>query len=122
MSLLNHINVGRPWLLTIACITSLLLGGCASLPRDIERPESHVVLETANTRLGREIEPVVRKHPSLSGFHALSDGKDAFAVRFAMIKQAEKTIDVQYYIWHDDLTVSPLSLPTQTRGYLNRGK
>jgi cardiolipin synthase C len=82
----------------------LLIGGCASLPKDVDRPQSHFVKETSGTRLGRDIEPAVAKHPGLSGFHALSEGKDAFASRFFLVQSAEKTIDIQYYIWHDDLT------------------
>jgi putative cardiolipin synthase len=82
----------------------LLLGGCASLPKDVDRPQSHFVKETSGTRLGRDIEPAVAKHPGLSGFHALSEGTDAFAARYFLVESAEKTIDIQYYIWHDDLT------------------
>lgn len=48
--------------------------------------------------------PLVEKHPGLSGFHALIEGIDAFASRLLLIQQAEKTLDLQYYIWHDDLT------------------
>ncbi|MGC2049489.1 MAG: phospholipase D family protein [Gallionella sp.] len=74
------------------------------MPTDIERPQSYFVGETSDTRLGRDIEPAVAKHPGLSGFHALSEGANAFAARYFLVKSAEKTIDIQYYIWHDDLT------------------
>jgi putative cardiolipin synthase len=82
----------------------LLMSGCASLPTDFERSQSYVIKETSHTRMGRDIEPLVAKHPGKSGFHALIDGTDAFASRFLLVKNAEKTLDVQYYIWHDDLT------------------
>ena len=82
----------------------LFIGGCASLPTGFARHPSYVVKETATTRLGREIEPAVARHPGMSGFHLLSEGTDAFAARFALVQQADKTIDIQYYIWHDDLT------------------
>lgn len=29
---------------------------------------------------------------------------DAFTARLLLVKAAQKTLDVQYYIWHDDLT------------------
>jgi cardiolipin synthase C len=35
-------------------------------------------------------------------------GKDAFAARVALIRSAERTLDVQYYIWHADLSGSLL--------------
>jgi len=82
----------------------LLISGCASLPTDFERSPSHVIKETSKTRLGRAIQPVVAKHPGKSGFHALIQGTDAFAARFLLVQNAEKTLDIQYYIWHDDLT------------------
>jgi putative cardiolipin synthase len=82
----------------------LLISGCASLPTDFERSSSRVITETSSTRLGRDIEPLVKKHPGKSGFHALIEGTDAFATRFHLVQTAEKTLDIQYYIWHDDLT------------------
>jgi len=92
-------------LLLIACVVPfLLVSGCASLPTDFKRSPSYVIKETSHTRLGRDIQPVVAKHPGKSGFHALTEGTDAFATRFYLVQTAEKTLDVQYYIWHDDLT------------------
>lgn len=40
----------------------------------------------------------------LNGIHALVDGTDAFAARLALVEGAKHSIDLQYYIWHDDLT------------------
>ncbi len=37
-----------------------------------------------------------------SGFYLLSDNTDAFVARFAMATIAEKTLDIQYYIIHND--------------------
>jgi cardiolipin synthase C len=34
----------------------------------------------------------------------LVDGRDAFAARMRLADVAERSLDVQYYIWHDDLT------------------
>ena len=33
----------------------------------------------------------------------MNDGIDALAARLALIEASEKTLDLQYYIWHDDL-------------------
>ncbi len=54
------------------------------------------------TRLGRAIAPRAARHPGLSGVLALEDGVDAFAARHWLAQLAERTIDVQYYIWEAD--------------------
>lgn len=82
----------------------LLVAGCASLPKDVERPESYALQNTNDTKIGREVSPVVKQHPDQSGFYVLSKGMEAFTSRIALIEHAEKSLDVQYYIWHDDLT------------------
>lgn len=47
-------------------------------------------------------------HPGQSGIYPLVDGRDAFAARVWIIDAAERSIDVQYYIWHLDLSGSLL--------------
>lgn len=37
-----------------------------------------------------------------SGFYLLSENTDAFIARFALATAAEKTLDIQYYIMHND--------------------
>ena len=46
----------------------------------------------------------VQAHPGLSGIYLLADSRDAFAARSQLTQFAERTLDVQYYIWHNDLT------------------
>jgi putative cardiolipin synthase len=89
-------------LLTAAAL--LVLAGCSSLPTNVVREPSHVLRDTSSTRLARDLEPLLERHPGLSGFHVLSDGVAAFASRMRLIRAAEKSIDAQYYIWHTDLT------------------
>ena len=95
--------ISRRGILFLVSLT-LLMSGCASLPTDFERSPTYVIKQTASTPLGRAIVPLVTMHPGKSGFHALIEGTDAFATRFYLIQTAEKTLDLQYYIWHDDLT------------------
>ncbi len=38
------------------------------------------------------------------GVRPLRDARDAFAMRVALIRSATRTLEVQYYIWHDDLS------------------
>ena len=94
----------RNVIILIIFVLPLFMSGCASLPTDFERSPSHLIKETSDTRLGYVIEPVVAIHPEKSGFHALTEGIDAFATRLYLVQTADKTLDIQYYIWHDDLT------------------
>jgi putative cardiolipin synthase len=42
----------------------------------------------------------------LTGVRLLPDGKDAFAARVLLAREAKRTLDIQYYIWHYDLSGS----------------
>ncbi|MDM0045892.1 phospholipase D family protein [Variovorax dokdonensis] len=82
-----------------------LLSGCALPPLD-GRPSSQALpqVEARTTSLGREIGAVAAQHPQQTGIHALRDAREAFAARVLLARQAERTLDVQYYIWRDDTT------------------
>lgn len=58
----------------------------------------------ADTRLGRAAHRRVGFHIGRSGVHLLSDARDSFAARVLLARQAERTLDLQYYIWHGDLS------------------
>jgi putative cardiolipin synthase len=79
----------------------LLLPGCASLPEGFER-EAVSRLETADTRLAQAFTAVANLHPGQSGVYPLGTGMEALAARVALVRLAEKSLDVQYYIWHSD--------------------
>jgi putative cardiolipin synthase len=85
-------------------LCALLTAGCASLPEERQRSPSFALADPSGTRLQSDIQPVAAAHPDLSGFYALAEGRDAFAIRLYLIETAEKTLDLQYYIWRDDLT------------------
>ena len=87
------------WLLVAA---ASLLAGCASLPAPEGRTATTVLAGTADTRLGRAIGPEVAAHAHKTGIHALPDPRDAFAGRVLLAAAADRTLDVQYYIWHAD--------------------
>uniref|UniRef100_A0A8H9YXD5 Phospholipase D family protein n=1 Tax=Pseudomonas tritici TaxID=2745518 RepID=A0A8H9YXD5_9PSED len=74
---------------------------------------------THKTRLGRAIAPVSADHPGLCGLLPLDDSLDAFACRYRLAEMAEKTLDVQYYIWEDDMSgrlLFSVLLSAATRG------
>lgn len=82
----------------------LVAGGCASLPTGFDKPETRAFTDTDSTFLGQESRQARQGHPDLTGFYALGNGLDAFVARAVLARTAERSIDAQYYILHDDLT------------------
>lgn len=85
-------------------IATLLIGRCSPLPSLEGRSVSTALLDTADTRLGQSLASLVAAHPGLSGIYPLLDSRDAFAARARLAQVAERTLDVQYYIWEKDMT------------------
>jgi putative cardiolipin synthase len=81
----------------------LLLFGCATLPENIDRPPSKAFNHTENTAIGSGIAKQAAEHPGKSGFLLLENGLDAFVGRAVLARFAERSIDVQYYLYYDDL-------------------
>ncbi len=81
-----------------------LLVGCGTLPSLETRRASTALRDTESTRLGQALAPRLREHPGKSGIHPLSEAADAFAARMLLARAAERSLDVQYYIWRGDLT------------------
>ncbi|HBH36518.1 MAG TPA: hypothetical protein DDW45_09340, partial [Gammaproteobacteria bacterium] len=81
----------------------LLLSGCASLPENSHRSESSAYANTHDTTLGIAHRHEKRLPPGKSGFLLLGDGLDAYVARTILARGAEHSIDVQYYMIHDDL-------------------
>jgi putative cardiolipin synthase len=84
--------------------SAALLTGCGALPPLDNRTSSTAVLATLDTTLGRAIGPLAEAHPNKSGIYPLPDGRDAFAARALLARAAERTLDIQYYIWRNDMT------------------
>jgi putative cardiolipin synthase len=87
----------------VAVMGLLFTGGCATLPVDFERPESYAFTDTENTAFGRARAEERAAHPGESGFRLLGNGLDAFVARAVLAHYAERSIDVQYYLYHNDL-------------------
>ena len=58
----------------------------------------------AETRLARSVAPRAQQHPGQSGIVELRDGREAFAARVLLADNAERTLDLQYYIWRNDMS------------------
>jgi putative cardiolipin synthase len=83
-----------------------LLGGCALLPpgSDFPKTASTALPDPEQTRLGRQFESSARNHAGTSAFRILSSGVDGFLTRAQMINAAERTLDLQYFIFRQDET------------------
>lgn len=91
-----------------ACIFALLvivLVMSSKLPDVSGKQPSYVMPRTGETHLDQVIDPAVAQQPSeKSGVIPLSTGYDAFAARYLLAESAERSIDIQTYIWRNDTT------------------
>jgi len=79
----------------------LILSGCAALPRHLQRTHSEALANPAATRLG-EIAAAGQPARNLSGIRLLTSGEEALASLIALADRAQRTLDIQYYIIHQD--------------------
>lgn len=79
------------------------LTGCSTLPKHGVEPVQYAKdIDTSETSLAKIITPLRQQNPKLTGFHVLNDPLEALAARLRLIDKAEKTLDLQYYIWDND--------------------
>jgi putative cardiolipin synthase len=88
----------------VVALFAALAAGCASLPPLEGREATAALTDTSTTRLGRAAQGLMREHPDKTGIHAMPVPTDAFAARVLLAAAAEKSLDLQYYIWHGDQT------------------
>jgi putative cardiolipin synthase len=82
----------------------LSLGGCAQLQPRAELPMALATPTSAATDLDLAFETLEGSHPGQSAFRLLIEGTEAFVARIQSARMASRSIDVQTYIWHADLT------------------
>ena len=95
--------VGRParWLLLAALP---LLAHCASAPRLDGVEATHAIPPADSTQLDQIILQRLGDEPGLSGVQLVQNNALAFAYRAGTAAAAERSLDVQYYLWHADFT------------------
>ena len=79
----------------------ILLGGCAGLPRHVHKTPSTAFQHPETTTLG-QIVASDEIGKNLSGIRLLSSGEEALASLITLADHAERTLDIQYYIIHED--------------------
>ncbi|WP_307987236.1 phospholipase D-like domain-containing protein, partial [uncultured Pseudomonas sp.] len=83
----------------------VLLGGCATL--DVPR-EPTQALPAADSAFGRSIQAQAAPYQGRSGFRLLPNSGEAFRARAELIRNAQTSLDLQYYIVHDGLSTRML--------------
>jgi hypothetical protein len=87
------------------CVARGRLAGCAGLPVPADRSESHAIADVADTSLART---AAASRPGdardLPAFACCPTGDDALEARITLIRRAEKSVDVQYYLIANDRT------------------
>jgi putative cardiolipin synthase len=83
-----------------------VLSGCASLPpgSDFPKTASSALAQPEETRFGRQFADAAREHGGNSAFRMLAVGVDGFLTRVQMVNAAERTLDLQYFIFRADET------------------
>ena len=86
---------------TLGCLTVMAVPACTSLPTGFEKNPSQSWTTPLETHLGQVVQ---RSLPAgqTSGFRLLPSGIFAFDARVALARRAERTLDLQYYLIHND--------------------
>jgi putative cardiolipin synthase len=103
----SRLSCSHPFAAATALLLAfVLLGtGCASLPpQPATRQASTALTDTGDTTLGRSITSHLDAATTESVFYPLSVGAEAFVARLGLCRAAERSLDVQYYMIHNDAT------------------
>ena len=88
----------------LLCVAVVAVGGCAQLPPRPDLPDVAAIAPAAGGALDELVAAAESRHPGESAFRLVTEGTEAFAVRMQSARLATRSLDVQTYIWHADLT------------------
>src|SRR5882757_9932034 len=92
-------RMGGP--LALLAVLLVAVSGCATLPRHVDKSPSTALQNPDTTSLGRVVS-AEQSGKNLSGIRLLTSGEEALADLIALADHAERTLDIQYYIIHQD--------------------
>jgi putative cardiolipin synthase len=81
-----------------------MLAGCAQLPPRADTPPQASLPPATEGLIAQRTLPAEAAHPGQSGFRLVGDGTEAYALRAYSAQAATRSLDIQTYIWHNDLT------------------
>lgn len=98
-----HTSVNALRILTVGLLL-LVAAGCAQLPTGYDITKTTALTDTDDTTLG--IRAAITRHERAGEtvLTTLTSGRDAFYARLALADMAERSLDIQYFLWHKDLT------------------
>jgi cardiolipin synthase C len=91
---------------SVVLLASIVLGACAGRPpgADFPKQESVALAHPEDTALGSQFAGAAHLHPGDSAFREINVGADGFRARAQIIDAAQRTLDLQYYIFRGDET------------------
>jgi cardiolipin synthase C len=87
--------------LPAVAVLALLMSGCASLPRNVEKSRSEALASSEATELG-QLAGFDAAKKNLSGIRLLTSGEEALGDLVALADHAQRTLDIQYYLIEED--------------------
>ncbi|WP_085610324.1 MULTISPECIES: phospholipase D family protein [unclassified Pseudomonas] len=87
--------------LFVLLLLAVLFGGCTT-PNVLHEPSQ--ALPASDSAFGRSIKAQAAPHQGQSGFRLLSESAEAFSARAELIRNAQSSLDLQYYIVHDGIS------------------
>lgn len=75
---------------------------------EVQRVTTEAIPQDETTEFGAIFSPLVKSNPGKSGFAFLETGAESLNLRLSSILAAQKTIDLQYYTIHDDVSANLL--------------
>jgi putative cardiolipin synthase len=87
-------------------LLATLVVGCSTLPpgSDFPKTTSTALAHPEVTSVGGKFAEASRLHGGTSGFRIVTVGVDGFLIRAQMINAAERTLDLQYFIFRGEET------------------
>jgi len=88
--------------LSVLAIVSVLLPACVSAPLNYPKQESLALTDVSTTQQAINALEWVGGKEDVNGFYPLTEGFDAFGARLKLMDNAEKSLDIQYFLMKPD--------------------
>ncbi|HEY3180830.1 MAG TPA: phospholipase D family protein [Casimicrobiaceae bacterium] len=91
---------------SLFAVLVIVLAACTTLPPGSDYPKtpSTAFAQPSTTRLGKQLAKESVRHSGQSGFRILPYGVEGLLLRTQLVRAAERTLDIQYYIFAEDDT------------------
>lgn len=89
---------------SLSSLAILALSACVSMPPNDNLIESYALSDTDDTAMGAGVTEAVSQRDGKNGVLLLETGLEAFVARAVLASAAERSLDVQYYLFHRDLS------------------